>query len=122
MKKIKALFIGTGRKKPFVIEFEDKLENLQSLVGGYIEVFTLCSKENSEREIVLIFNEEGKFLFSKPNRTLVFSNGMFDPIMGNIIVVASDVGVEDFDSLTDEEINYYMDYFSQTHIELGDNL
>jgi hypothetical protein len=87
------------------MEVEDELQNLQSLVGGRIEVMSIHTKDN--RSIDFIFNEEGKFLFEKPNKLLLFKNGLFDAILGNIIVVAADEETGEFTSLTDEEIEEY---------------
>ena len=51
---MKILFLGTGYN-PFVMEVEDELQNLQSLVGGRIEVMSIHTKDN--RSIDFIFND-----------------------------------------------------------------
>ena len=106
-KNLKGIFIGTG-KEPFIIEFEDKLNNLQALVGGRIEVLSI--KEKEDRSIDLIFNEECKFLFEEVNKFLIFKNGQYDYLSGNIICIAADETTGEFTSLTDEELEYYMTY------------
>lgn len=105
---MKGIFVGTG-KEPFVIEFEDTLNNLQALVGGRIEVLSIKEKENN-RSIDLIFNEECKFLFDEVNKFYVFPNGYYDYLSGNIIVVAADESTGEFCSLTDEEVEYYLTF------------
>lgn len=104
---MKGIFLGTN-KEPFVIEFEDTLDNLQALVGGRIEVLSI--KSEGDRSIDLIFNEECKFLFEEVNKFLVFKNGQYDYLSGNIICVAADEATGEFTSLTNEEIEYYMTY------------
>lgn len=104
---MKGIFLGTGRE-PFIIEFEDELNNLQALVGGRIEVLSI--KSEGDRSIDLIFNEECKFLFEEVNKFLVFKNGQYDYLSGNIICVAADETTGEFTSLTNEEIEYYMTY------------
>lgn len=112
---MKVLFLGTGYN-PFIMEVEDELQNLQSLVGGRIEVMTIHTKDN--RSIDFIFNEEGKFLFETPNKMVIFKDGFFDYIMGNIIVVAADEETGEFTSLTDEEIWWYMNFLQDDKLFL----
>lgn len=105
---MKGIFIGTGRE-PFIIDFEDELNNLQALVGGNIEVLSI--KEKGNRSIDLIFNEECKFLFQEVNKFYIFPNGLYDYLSGNIICVAANLETGEFESLTQEEIEYYMTFF-----------
>jgi hypothetical protein len=104
---MRGIFVNSG-KEPFEIQFEDTLENLQSLVDGRIEVFSIHYDEEKERSIDLIFNEEGKFLYSEVNKYLVFSTGYVDDIRGPIICIAADETTGEFDSLTDEEMEIYL--------------
>lgn len=110
---MKALFV-TPEKYPFVIEFEDNLNNLQSLVDGRIEVISI--KERGSRSIDVIINEEGKINNLEVNRMLVFPDGNVDVLCGNIIIVATNIETGDFDSLTNEEINWYMNMFLDDYI------
>lgn len=105
---MKGIFIGTGRE-PFIIDFEDELNNLQALVSGNIEVLSI--KEKGNRSIDLIFNEECKFLFQEVNKFYIFPNGLYDYLSGNIICVAANLETGEFESLTQEEIEYYMTFF-----------
>lgn len=62
--KIKVLLVEPN-KYPKVIEIENTLQELQKLVGGYIETFTPF-----EDEIALICNEEGKLTGLPLNRAI----------------------------------------------------
>ena len=103
---MKAIFVGE-KNNPFVIEFNDELENYQSLVNGNIEVLSIHTK--GTRSIDLIFNEEGKFLFETPNKYISFGKHV-DDIRGNIICVAADETTGEFVSLTNEEIAWYLNW------------
>lgn len=115
---MKTIFVGTG-KEPFVMEFEDELQNLQALVGGRIEVLSIRSGE--ERSIDLIFNEECKFLFEEVNKWLVFPNKSKDYISGNIICLAADETTGEFDSLTDDEVKFYLEELSKDKVTVTYN-
>lgn len=106
---MRGIFVGTGRE-PFEINFEDTLENLQSLVDGRIEVLSIKTDEKNYRSIDLIFNEECKFLFNEVNKIIVYSTGFMDDLRGNIICVAADESTGEFTSLTDEELAYYLTF------------
>ena len=112
---MKGIFLGTG-KEPFTIEFDDELNNLQALVGGRIEVLSI--KEKGDRSIDLIFNEECKFLFEEVNKWYVWPTGHYDYLSGNIICVAADETTGEFDSLTDEEVEYYLTFLSDDKLFL----
>ena len=104
---MKAIFVGMV-KDPFVLEFEDKLENYQALVCGNIEVLTIHTK--GTRSIDLIFNEEGKFIFEAPNKYINFGKKYVDDIRGNILCVAADETTGEFCDLNDEEIAWYLNW------------
>lgn len=103
---MKAIFLGTG-KKPFVIEFEDELQNYQALVGGRIEVLHLHTE--GTRTIDLIFNEEYRFLFHEVNKYILYKGGASDIITGNIVVVAANEETGEFESLTEDEVKLYLE-------------
>lgn len=70
---------------------DNVLESLQNMVGGYIEA--IYQNDGT----VFIVNEEGRLLGLEYN--------IYDYV-GNIIVLRN--GEEDFESLTDDDINKYM--------------
>jgi hypothetical protein len=78
-------------------EFENKaikneLEDLQAIVGGYIEIPYL-SKAFSKNEIDIIINEEGKFIDGlKPEIAVVDkeTNVVLDIVYGNCIFASHD--------------------------------
>ena len=65
------------------------------------------------RTIDLIFNEEYRFLFDEVNRYIVYLGGEKDYIAGNIVVVAADETTGEFDSLTDDEVKFYLKEFEK---------
>ena len=91
---MKILFKEVG-KPCEVKEIENKLEAMQELVGGLIEVVPFD-------DVLLICNEEGKLMDLEPN--LLFD---FDYIAGNCFLVGDDFENGDFKSLTDDEIAKY---------------
>lgn len=95
---------------PEVVEIEDGLESLQAVVEGTIEVVYPF-----DDNVCLICNDEGKLLNLELNRALYDEDGdVYDVIAGNFIVAG--IGVEDFCSLTDEQIEKYEKIFHQPQI------
>jgi hypothetical protein len=66
MKEIKAtLYKVDGSKEPLILTPETRLETLQKLVGGYIEIIHIIDlvaslKGNARKDLVI--NEEGRLL------------------------------------------------------------
>ena len=89
--KIKVLYKRVGRE-PEVIEIENTLQAMQSLVGGFIEVIPYDYYE-------LVCNEEGKIMGLYPN--VGFD---YDVINGNFFIANDDYETGDFASLTDKNI------------------
>ena len=71
--KIKVLIKEPG-KRLRASEFENTLESLQALVGGYIETVTLAT------DMVIICNEEGR-LIGLPFNCEVLGCGVVGPII-----------------------------------------
>ncbi len=101
---MKILFKAPGEPAE-VREIENRLEVLQRLVGGYIEVV------HAGGPLRFIVNEEGKLLDLKPN---LFSP-MLDVLVGSVIATAYD-GEGDFRSLTAEEIKLCQEYFTDCEV------
>ena len=79
-----------------VVEYEDKLENLQKYVDGLIEFVAI------DEGIDMIINDEGKILGLKPNYLATLLYG-YDFIVGDALVVGIGDEGENI-TLTDEQI------------------
>jgi len=91
------------------IEFDDTLETLQKLVGGYIEAFYPFPDE-----VAIICNDEGKINGMDPNRPIYDEDGnMVDILFGPAIIVG--ISGEDFSSLTNEQEKKYMSIFENAY-------
>lgn len=87
------------KKQPYIKTVNDKLEDYQEIVGGWIESVTLSS------DVILICNEEGKIMGLEPNRDLGF-----DVICGTFFLVGNDA--PEFRDLTDAECERLIKKFS----------
>ena len=87
------------------------LEEMQALVGGYIEAVPLSEKE----PVVAVVNEDGKNLGLPYNRPLNDDNGIVYDILCGTFFVAG-VGEEDFLSLTDDQIRRYKEKYDNEMI------
>lgn len=73
-------------------EIKDTLEELQKIVGGYIEI-PFLSRKFYERDIDIIINEEGKFIEGlNPEIAVVkrTTGEVLDVVMGNCIFASHD--------------------------------
>ena len=87
------------------------LEEMQALVGGYIEAVPLSEKE----PVVAVVNEDGKNLGLPYNRPLNDDNGIvYDILCGTFFVAGA--GEEDFVSLTDDQIRRYKEKYDNEMI------
>ncbi len=109
--KIKGLLVEPY-KLPKEIEIENTLDNLQSLVDGYIE----CVYLQNDNDIVLICNDEGKINNMPLNRDIGY-----DIIAGPFFIVGNDYENADFQSLTDEQILKYKIRFDKNSIKQTEN-
>lgn len=103
MNKIVVMVCNVG-KNPTLMEIENDLNSLQSIVEGHIEMVRLPYKE----EIILICNEEGKLLELAPQ--LELGN---DVICGNFLLVRDKMD-GDITSLNSEDIDYIQTTFGFT--------
>lgn len=88
---MKVLVLSNGELK--FQEITNELEDLQKIVGGYIEIPYL-SRVFNENEIDIIINEEGKFIDGlKPEIAVVDgeTEGLLDVVYGNCIFASHDV-------------------------------
>ena len=73
-------------------EIKNTLEDLQKIVGGYIEI-PFLSRDFNENEIDVIINEEGKFIEGlKPEIAIIKkgTNSILDVVYGNCIFASHD--------------------------------
>lgn len=109
-KTIKAVVKKAGETHGQIVEINNRLEEFQSIVGGYIETWPLTE------DILIILNEEGKLEGLKPN-ILVSNGGQLELIVGDIAIVG--INGEDFTSLNDKQINqlYELGILDDRHIK-----
>ena len=93
------------QKMPEVVTIGNSLEELQKAVGGRIEV-----TYPYEDMVGLLMNEEGKLLGMEGNRRLDTGSIIAGPFF-----VIGDAG-ENFRSLTDEEVNRYLQKYAEPEI------
>lgn len=96
-------------KMPYMEEMDDSLESMQSIVGGWIEV---AKPPLHDDEAVIICNEEGKIRGLTPNRKLHYRDGvLYDVICGTFFIINAPSDSEDFTSLTDAQIDKYIEMY-----------
>jgi hypothetical protein len=94
-------------KKARVEEIGRELEDLQELVGGYIEAIYPF-----DDPVAIVCNDEGKMNGAELNRALYDERGqVYDIICGTFFVCG--LGLEDFDSLTDDLAKKYLKRFGK---------
>lgn len=90
-------------KKPEVLEIGNGLEEMQKLVGGFIQVLYPF-----DDPVALICNEEGKLLDLPPNRVLRDEEGdIYDVVCGTMFLCGAPPDSEHFCDLTPEQIGKY---------------
>ena len=98
--QIRVLKVEPG-KPPKETMLENKLESMQQLVGGYIEMVDLddCT--------LLVCNEEGKLIGLEGNRRLGCD------IIAGTFFIAGDDGHGNLCSLNDRQLNQYAQQFAE---------
>ena len=98
---------------PLRMEIEDSLSSLQKLVDGYIEVIYPF-----DDPVAIICNEEAKLRDDLlPNRALYDENGkIYDIIFGDFFICLARPDSENFESLSDDLIKKYIDYYKKPEI------
>ena len=87
---MKVLVLSDGELK--AKEIGTKLEDLQEIVGGYIEI-PFLSKKFLEHDIDIIINEEGKFIDELNAEIAVVqrgTNSILDIVYGNCVFASHD--------------------------------
>lgn len=101
---MKCILVKVGKESK-IIDIDSNLENLQKIVGGYIEIIYPFSKLNLPT-MALICNEEGKIKNLKPNR--LFKSDLYDfddIIYGDFLIV--DTNNEDFIDLEEPFLSFF---------------
>lgn len=105
--KISVLLVEPN-KYPKMIEIDDTLEVMQTVVGGDIEEYMPF-----EDEVAIICNEEGKITGMAPNRAVFEENSreMLDIICGKFFIVYAPFEAERFQSLPPDLAEKYREKF-----------
>lgn len=94
---------------PLVKEIDGSLESMQNIVGGTIQA--LYPFDNPE--VALVCNDDGKLLGLPLNRALRDKAGnIYDIVAGTFFICAAPANSDDFQSLTDDQLKFYMDMYS----------
>ena len=100
--KMKILLIRP-MEVPKEMEIEDSLEEMQRLVGGYIQEIMPF-----EDDVALVCNDEGKFMGLPLNRAIRDERGnLADIIAGDFFLCRAPVESENFESLSEEQVKKY---------------
>ena len=100
-------------KEPYEKEINGKLKTLQGFVGGLIQVLYPFEDEH----IALICNDEGKLLGLPLNRALRNKRGeIYDIVSGTFLICSAPPDSENFESLSDEQIQKYIKKFINIEI------
>lgn len=89
------VLICEPHKRPYVKDIEHTLENLQEIVGGYIEVLYPFD------DVAIVANEEGLLIGLEPNRAVE----RYGIIFGTFFICG--LTEDDFTGLIDEQIEQY---------------
>ena len=101
--------VEVGRKA-CEMELEDSLASMQRAVGGLIQAVY----EPGGRNAALICNEEGKLLGLPLNRALRDEEGeIYDIIVGTFFICGAPTDSENFTSLMDEQVAYWLRRFAK---------
>ncbi len=105
--KINVLLIEPG-KYPRMVEINDSLEDMQQLVGGYIEEYSPF-----DDDVAIVCNDEGKINGLPLNRAIYDSESgeLLDVIAGNFFLVSAPFEADSFQSLTCEQQMKYSKLF-----------
>lgn len=107
VKKIR-IIVCEPNELPRVETVEPCLETWQKLVDGLIQVIYPF-----DDDACVILNDEGKLKGLAGNRPLADENGViYDVMVGTFVIVRAPEDSDDFDSLTDEQVEKYMAKYS----------
>ncbi len=95
-------------KPPYPLEIDGTLAEMKNLVGG-----TIQTVYPFEEPIALVCNDEGKLLGLPLNRALYHpeTDELYDIIAGTFFLCGAPPDIDHFTSLTDSQLEKYMQYF-----------
>ncbi len=98
---------------PFVKHISGSLKSLQRIVGGTIQAIYPFD----DPEIALICNDDGKLMNLPLNRALYDKSGkLFDIVAGTFFLCSAPADSENFESLSDENIETYRERFKNIEV------
>lgn len=97
-------------KEPKVVEIGDDLKSMQQIVGGWIEEYFPFE---TDQNIAIICNEEGKLNGLPPNRAIrsEYTNEILDVIAGTFFLAYAPPEEERFESMPAEKKEKFMERF-----------
>ena len=104
--------IAEPMREAFIYTIKNELEELQKIVGGYIETLDFTREDN----VTIICNEEGKINGMALNRSLAHEGEIWEIIAGTMIIVGDDYENGEFISLTDEQAEKYLNQFLKPEV------
>lgn len=115
---IKVVMVEPG-KFARITTIENDLDSLQKAVDGNIQAIYPF-----EDEVALVCNEEGKCMKLPTNRALYMDSEMVDIVCGKFFICGAPATSENFESLSEKQIQTYMDMFKQPQrfYKVGDSL
>ena len=113
---MKILRINPG-SAPEVQEIDPALAVMQEIVGGTIQALYPV-----QDHVALICNDEGKLLHLPANRALREEGGtIYDIVCGSFFLCGAPPDSDEFESLTDEQVEKYREMFRHPEIFLNVN-
>ena len=104
---MRVVMVEVGRKA-CEMELEDSLASMQRAVGGLIQAVY----EPGGRDAALICNDEGKLL-GLPLNLRDEDGEIYDAIAGTFFICGALADSENFTSLTDEQVAYWLRRFAK---------
>lgn len=104
--------IAKPMREAFIYTIKNELEELQKIVGGYIETLDFTREDN----VTIICNEEGKINGLPLNRSLAHEGEIWEIIAGTMIIVGDDYENGQFIGLTDEQAEKYLNQFLKPEV------
>ena len=108
MENVKILVVRPN-EEPVVERLSGDYRDIQKVVDGCFQVVYYCEPD------LLVCNEEGKLIGLEPNRIIYQGEEAIDVIHGTFFICADDEE-GDFESLSDEAIDFYKEKFALRHV------